>query len=53
MSYRYKYGILDDEGAVVRWVYDQPSAGYEFVTVKITRSRRPSIDWSRFEAAPF
>lgn len=48
---RYKYGILDEEGAVVRWTYDKPSSAYQFVTVKIVR--KPPVDWSNFEPALF
>ncbi len=48
-----KYGILDDDGFVVRWVWERPGAGYEYVTVKIKRQRKPPVDLSQFEDAPF
>lgn len=46
-----QYGILDDEGAVVRWVWDNPS--YPHITRKVPRHRKPKIDWTNFEPAPF
>lgn len=48
-----KYGILDDEGRVVRWVWSRPAAGYEFIVVKEKRPRKPPVDLSKFEDAPF
>lgn len=48
-----KYGILDYMGKVVRWVWDKPADHYKFVTVKIKRKRKPRIDWSKVEEAPF
>lgn len=48
-----KYGILDDEGEVVRWVWERPSAVYRFIIVKVKRIRRPRLDLSQFEPAPF
>lgn len=50
---QYKYGILDDAGKVVRWVFDKPSEAYQFIVVKIKRARKPKLDLSQFEAAPF
>lgn len=47
-----KYGILDDEGQVVRWVYDKP-AHDQFIVVKIKRQKRKAIDWANIEEAPF
>lgn len=48
-----KYGLLDDEGEVVRWVWEHPGAWYRFIVVKVKRPRRPRIDFSQFEPAPF
>ena len=46
-----QYGILDDDGAVVRWVWDKLS--YTNITRKVHRQRKKQIDWANFEAAPF
>lgn len=46
-----QYGILDDEGAVVRWVWVKPS--YPHITRRIPKQRKAAIDLSKFEAAPF
>jgi hypothetical protein len=46
-----KYGILDGFGHVVRWVYEKPSDIYQFVTVKIKKTRKARIDLSKFEEA--
>lgn len=46
-----QYGILDDDGAVVRWVWDKPA--YPHITRKVTRARKPKIDLNQFEPAPF
>ena len=46
-----QYGILDDEGAVVRWVWDKPP--YPHITRRAPRRRKPKIDFSNFEPAPF
>ena len=48
-----KYGILDYAGKVVRWVWDKPSDAYQYITVKIKRTRKPRIDLSQVEEAPF
>lgn len=50
-----KYGIVDDEGHVIRWTWDRPGPGYEFVEAKVRRERKkkPRIDWANFEPAPF
>lgn len=50
---RRKYGILDDDGKVVRWVWDEPPPCYQFITVKIKLVRPPRIDLSKYEPAPF
>jgi hypothetical protein len=36
---------------VVRWVYEKPSDIYQFVTVKIKKTRKARIDLSKFEEA--
>jgi len=49
-----RYGILDDIGIVIRWVYDKPSSQYQYITQRIARpKRKPPIDWTNFEAAPY
>lgn len=51
-----RYGILDPEGRVVRWVYEPPTApGYAYLTQRERRTRRPAvkIDLTRFEPALF
>ena len=48
-----KYGILDYAGKVVRWVWERPADHYQYITVKIKRTRRPRIDLSQVEEAPF
>lgn len=44
-----KYGILDDDGVVIRWVWDKPSDAYKFVVIKVPK--KPRIDWNNFEEA--
>lgn len=51
MRFRYRYGILDDDNTVVRWVYDKPSADYRYIVQKIVK--KPAIDWNNFEPALF
>lgn len=46
-----RYGILDDDGQVIRWVWDKPSACYQYIVKKIPR--KPPIDWNNFEPALF
>jgi len=46
-----QYGILDDENVVVRWVWVKPD--YPHITRKVPRKRKPKIDFSKFEPAPF
>ena len=48
-----KYGVLDAEGEVVRWVWERPGAQYRFIVVKVKRERRPRVDLSQFEPALF
>lgn len=45
---RIRYGILDDEGQVVRWVWNKPSAHYRYITQRV-----PTVDLSDIEDAPF
>lgn len=51
MKPRTRYGILDDFGEVLRWVWDKPSSNYKYVTVQVKVA--PVIDWSDFEPAPY
>ena len=46
-----KYGILDDEGIVIRWVWVEPP--YPHVVVKVKRQRPPKIDLSNLPDALF
>lgn len=46
-----QYGILDDFGEVLRWVWDKPSRPH--ITRKVPRYRKPKIDLSKFEDALF
>ena len=46
-----KYGILDDEGNVIRWVWHMPP--YAHVVVKVKRQRKPKLDLSQCQEAPF
>jgi hypothetical protein len=46
-----RYGILDDEGKVVRWVWEKPT--YTHVVQKIKRYRKPKIDLSNALEALF
>jgi hypothetical protein len=39
-----KYGILDDEGLVIRWVWVEPP--YPHVVVKVKRKQKPKLDLS-------
>jgi hypothetical protein len=51
-----RYGILDDDGQVLRWVYLRPSSAYRFVMQKVPRQRRPkraAPDLDQFGPAPF
>jgi hypothetical protein len=46
-----KYGILDDEGIVIRWVWVEPP--YPHVVVKVKRKQTPKLDLSQCQEAPF
>jgi hypothetical protein len=46
-----KYGILDDEGVVVRWVWEKPD--YPHIAVRIKRQRKPKFDPSGYPDALF
>ena len=46
-----RYGILDDEGKVVRWVWTMPP--YPHIVEKIKRLRKPKTDTSKVPDAPF
>ena len=45
-----KYGILDDFGEVVRWVWDKPSKHYQYIVIKIKTEK---INLSKQEPALF
>ena len=34
-----RYGILDDDGTVLRWVYQQPASCYRYIVEKIKRQK--------------
>ena len=44
-----RYGILDDEDRVVRWVWYKPGPAYRFITQRLPR--RQPIDWTNYEEA--
>jgi hypothetical protein len=46
-----KYGILDDEGKVIRWVWIEPL--YPHVVVKVKRKLKPKLDLSNVPEALF
>lgn len=46
-----QYGILDDDNVVMRWVWFKPD--YPHITRKVQRKRKPKLDLSKFEDAPF
>lgn len=46
-----KYGILDDEGQVVRWVWEKPP--YPHIAVKVPRKRKKKLDLSNVPDALF
>lgn len=46
-----RYGILDDEGKVVRWVWVQPP--YPHITEKIKRKRKPKLNLAAVPDALF
>ena len=46
-----RYGILDDEGNVVRWVWHMPL--YPHIVQKIKRQRKPKLDLSNVPDALF
>ena len=48
---RIRYGILDDEGEVVRWVWEKPAPHYRYIVQRVQVA--PAVDWSDFEPAPF
>jgi hypothetical protein len=43
-----KYGILDDFGEVIRWVWDRP-VGREYIVVKIPP--KPKLDTTKLPEA--
>ena len=46
-----RYGILDDEGKVIRWVWSVPP--YPHIVQKIKRKRKPKLDLSKAQEALF
>jgi len=46
-----RYGILDDEGKVIRWVWEKPP--YPHVVEKIKRQRKKRLDISNVPDALF
>ena len=46
-----RYGILDDEGNVVRWVWEKPP--YPHIVQKIKRQRKKKLDLSNVPDALF
>lgn len=46
-----RYGLLDDFGEVIRWVWEPPPAGVPHV-IEVTKPPSP-IDWDNFEEALF
>lgn len=46
-----RYGILDDEGKVVRWVWEKPP--YPHIVERIKRQRKPKLDLSAVPDALF
>lgn len=46
-----KYGILDDEGNVIRWVWEKPP--YPHIVQKIKRQSKPKLDLSKVPDAFF
>jgi hypothetical protein len=46
-----RYGILDDDGQLVRWTYEQPADGVMYL-IEVTKPLH-EIDWENFEGALF
>lgn len=46
-----RYGILDDENRVIRWVWFKPP--YPHVVEKVKRPRKPKLDFSKCQEALF
>jgi hypothetical protein len=46
-----RYGILDENGEVVRWTYTKPSNSVMFL-IEVTKPVH-QIDWENFEEALF
>jgi|DEB19_MinimDraft_3_1074340.scaffolds.fasta_scaffold12572_5 hypothetical protein len=46
-----RYGILDDDGHLVRWTYEQPADGVMYL-IEVTKPLH-EIDWNNFEEALF
>lgn len=50
---RIRYGILDDFGEVVRWVWDKPSPKYLYITQRIKRENAYQNAVTAVGYAPF
>lgn len=48
-----RYGLLDESGEVIRWVWQCPPAGVPYTTQDMPVTRPEAIDWNNFEEAPF
>ena len=46
-----RYGILDDDGQVIRWVWEKPD--YPHIVEKIKRKRKPKFDLTNYPDALF
>ena len=46
-----RYGILDDEGKVIRWVWVEPP--YPHIVVKVKRKQKPKLDLSKVQEGLF
>lgn len=47
-----KYGLLDDFGEVVRWVWERPT-GRAYIEIKVPKVRKPRLDISQLPDALF
>jgi hypothetical protein len=45
-----RYGILDDDDNVIRWVWDKPSPSYRYIERKLLKLKS-KIDWNNYEPA--
>lgn len=47
-----RYGILDDEDRVIRWVWHKPGPAFRFIIQRLPQKQRQPIDWNNFEESP-